>query len=1013
MTPVNINKGNTKGEQTRLPRPLNVLTPRMITGSLPLDFKVTEKGDEWLPAMVFSPPHLRMKEREPLLSPTLENREIDRLIADSPERKKVLRSTVLSTEATPFASMFEDSDQRFNQQSEAMLGDESDVLSSRFKANAADASYDFNEYILLRHPNDSLPTNTLGNGQKHLFPSDPQFQLLLNEAEKGIANFVEYVSLGFRKLPQMDILTASLRQTLYSWWFQVCAMRAYNQLLRYSQSEIKKQFSVSSSAEYYGQCLFYFLGSFNKKDAENFFSSNGDSTKISLLATASYWEEVFDGVFKEYFDLNGIPLVDPSVPDGEYPFDPYPADEVLFGLQVVNRQSWHLLGYGRGELVKTIPLGPKESQKVSVKIQTRKKMTRSSENSSSFETSADSSTTSKDTSEVVSEASEKMNMHAEAEISGGYGPFVQAKVSGGLAQDTATSSKDTKTRLNELMQKTASKMKRDTKVTVSSEIEQTFEETRSSELVNPNDEIAITYLYHQLQQRFWVSTEIAEVYSVVFVPEPIPAWDDITEDWLREHGDIIAGALLNPDFGPVLAAICKEPADLEYSDSTIFKLAVDAGIAAAGSYKNFTGGGEMPDLLASGQQAYERHYERENALKMEQARRTHQKNRLLVHIRRNILHYMRAIWSSEDYDQKMQRYSRMRVPTEWTFVPNGANSNPFEAEGVFMPVAESVRPLTEVINPIGPIGYLFNCAIYQLRDNPKLANLHQALAYLRSAYQRFEVAVTSSNPGLTVRQAVCYEPRSFSANYTLLYREQRGKWLVKTSIPDEMDWPVVNSLSNGILDILGFRIWLDGNPADGDTLDIRVKATGNLEDPHLRLIQMQNPLPASADEPLFFTKKLLQEMADIMPELSPSQGLIGWDELPEEEKSAFRENYHHYLMLRDTGRLVTLDTTNLVLDLEISQTPALEPFKRLHRYIDVKKEYEELKRRQLENQRRTELLNKSLLGDPEIERVSVISDSINKDLVAVLDQMDEMDTDTDPTGPNSDSITDENTEPNE
>jgi hypothetical protein len=90
-------------------------------------------------------------------------------------------------------------------------------------------------------------------------------------------------------------------------------------------------------------------------------------------------------------------------------------------------------------------------------------------------------------------------------------------------------------------------MKRDTKVTVSSEIEQTFEETRSSELVNPNDEIAITYLYHQLQQRFWVSTEIAEVYSVVFVPEPIPAWDDITEDWVREHGDIIAGALLDPN----------------------------------------------------------------------------------------------------------------------------------------------------------------------------------------------------------------------------------------------------------------------------------------------------------------------------------------------------------------------------------------------------------------------------------------------------------------------------------
>jgi hypothetical protein len=44
-------------------------------------------------------------------------------------------------------------------------------------------------------------------------------------------------------------------------------------------------------------------------------------------------------------------------------------------------------------------------------------------------------------------------------------------------------------------------------------------------------------------------------------------------------------------------------------------------------------------------------------------------------------------------------------------------------------------------------------------------------------------------------------------------------------------------------------------------------------------------------------------------------------------------------MLCDSGRLVTVDTANLLMDLEISQSPAREPFKRLHRYVDVMKEY--------------------------------------------------------------------------
>jgi hypothetical protein len=978
--------------RTAEPRQTLGFMPRAVSGSLPLDLISNGKEDVWQPAVVFAPPHLRKAESKSLNDWQSGGSSVEGGLTAEPAAAK-LRSSLLASESPALLSEPDPSDELFLEQSGAMLSSGSQQWNSRFGASASDASYDFNEYMMLRHPDDALP-----NGSNVLFPSDPKFQLLLNEADKAIAAFIEGVSLRYsHNRPQIYQYGIGLKPMLYSWWFQVCAMRAFNQLHRYSRSEIKEHAYNATPYEYYGQSLsYYLLSSSVRGEVDAYLAGNGNSSKLQQIVTAAFWEKVMSGVFEEYFDRNGIPQVDPYVPDGEYPFDPYPAHDVFFGLQVVNRQSWRLLGYARSELVKSIPLGPKETQKVSVKIHRRTKTTHSSEESSSYETSSDNSTTSKDTSEVVAEASQKLNMHAEAEVSGGYGPFVQAKVSGGIAQDTASSSKDTKTRLNEMMQKTASKMKRDTKVTVSSETEVTFEDSRSSELTNPNDEIAVTYLYHRLQQRYWVSTEIAEVNSVVFVPEPIPDWHAINEEWIEQHGDILAGALLDPDFGPILATICKEPANLEYSDSSKFMLAVDAGIKAAADYKGFTGGGAMPDLLASGQAAYERQYERENHLRMDQRRRAHQTERLLVHIRRNILHYMRAIWASEDYDQKMQRYSRMRVATEWSFVPSGLKKgNPLEVEGTFVPSAGSARPLTEVINPIGPIGYLFNCAIYQLRDHPKLANLNQALAYLRSTYARFAVQASASSPALTVRQAVCYEPRSFAREYTLTYRQKRGKWLIPTSHPDEMDWLVVGIMPDGSLDALGFRIWLDGTPADGDKLTVSIRITGDLEDPHLRMLRMQYPLPAAEEEASFFTPKLLREMADVLPELSLGYDPAEWSNLDTGQQGAYRSLYHQFLMMRESGRLVTLDTANLVLDLEISQSPALEPFKRLHRYIDVKKEYEEYRRRALDNERRARLLDKAILGDPDIERIALITDAISKDQVASAEALEELDSDTD------------------
>lgn len=848
---------------------------------------------------------------------------------------------------------------------------------------ATDAFYDFDEYIFLRDIDDPyVDPNSNSSVPRVPVPTDARMARFSAAARTGVEFFVDHAARNARALPPL-LDRKRLEDDLHLWWRTVCLVRSFNALARYNRTKLRANriqgITGLSPEDYYGYSLYFWLLNRALPQATGYFDGGTHFTLLGKLVKPEFWEEAVDGVFADSFQ--GIPASDEISPVDEYPFDPFPVNEVLFGLQVIHRQSWRLLGHGRGELVKSIPLGPRETQKVSVKVTTRTKLQRSSEESSSFETSSESSTSSKDTAEVVAEASEKLNRHAEAEVSGGYGPFVQAKVSAGIAEDLASSSRQTKSRLNEVMQKTAGRMKRDTRVTVSTEKEETYEVSRASELVNPNDEIAVTYLYHRLQQRYWVSTAIAEVHSVVFVPEALPDPDDITEAWISVHAGAISTGLLDQGFAGILNTLRKEPSGMPYRSSTSFERGASAAVAATTDFKNYVGQGTMPDFLESGQRYNERELSRRNAHESDVARRNHQAIALIAHIRRNILHYMRAIWSREDFDQRMQRYARLRVPTTWRFIPRAAAPSgsppptPLQAEGFFTPDDGSAKPLTQVIDPIGPIGYLFNCAIYRLRDDNRLANTHQALAYLRANYVRFAVSCTpSAGAGVTVRQAVAFAPTTFSSDYELVYFASSRMW--KLSFPGvaQSAWRDLAPLPGGAVDVLGIRIWLEGTPADQARLAVSVRVTSEPEDPHVRMLRMQSPLPTAADEPGLFTGELLSRIRDVVAAVRVALPADAkWGSLDAAQKAIVRNHYHEYLVLRESGRLVPLETGNVVLDLEVGTSPVLEPFKRLHRYIDVLREYEVLRKHQLENQRREALLKKGVLGDPEIEKVSVIS----------------------------------------
>jgi hypothetical protein len=236
----------------------------------------------------------------------------------------------------------------------------------------------------------------------------------MGSAADAFYDFVESAilksKLGYFGVPVSQRF--ALLNDVYGRWASICAVRAFNQLVQYAPSAIKEMWGLSPE-NFYAYSLYSRLLELAETEAVAYFDNNGNVDKLAKLLSGEFWESILSAVFDVHF--SGIPRADQNTQAIDYPFDPFPSNEILFGLQVVHRQTWTLMGYGRDELVKTIPLGPRETQKVSVKVVKRTKLNRTSEEASSFETTTESSTSSKDTSEVVSEASEKLNKHAEAE----------------------------------------------------------------------------------------------------------------------------------------------------------------------------------------------------------------------------------------------------------------------------------------------------------------------------------------------------------------------------------------------------------------------------------------------------------------------------------------------------------------------------------------------------------------------------------------------------------------------
>ncbi|HEY9261164.1 hypothetical protein [Chitinophaga sp.] len=238
-----------------------------------------------------------------------------------------------------------------------------------------------------------------------------------------------------------------------------------------------------------------------------------------------------------------------------YSFKYYAANStersVNFGLLLTYQQKWEPQNYQAGELVKTIPLSPRETRKYAKKTVVKKHRSKKEQEDNLKITKSDSSNTSRAESDIIDKASNKSTVDAsnEAKAGGTIGPIESSSTSTvKLASDASKDSQQTKKDFRESVMKAAQEYKNERKVEILTEETYESEISESGEITNPNDELTVTYLFYELQRLFKVSERLYRLRPVIMVAQEMPAPHEINNEWVLSHDWILKRSLLDDSF---------------------------------------------------------------------------------------------------------------------------------------------------------------------------------------------------------------------------------------------------------------------------------------------------------------------------------------------------------------------------------------------------------------------------------------------------------------------------------
>jgi len=239
-----------------------------------------------------------------------------------------------------------------------------------------------------------------------------------------------------------------------------------------------------------------------------------------------------------------------------YAFDVFKENSINFGIMVTYRQTWEPQQYQVGDLVKTIPLAPKEIRRYTTRAVTKKtRAVKELEDNLQTRKTEFSDTTRVD-GEIVQKAQEKTNFNLTAnETFGGDGFSVSAgqSVGGNSSKESARVKKE----VRESVLKSAQEYRQQHRMEIDTSESMETEETTFHEIQNPNDELAVTYLFYELQRTYKISEKIHKLTPVILVANEVPAPHEIDDAWLVQHDWILRRVILDDSFRPALEYLTK------------------------------------------------------------------------------------------------------------------------------------------------------------------------------------------------------------------------------------------------------------------------------------------------------------------------------------------------------------------------------------------------------------------------------------------------------------------------
>jgi hypothetical protein len=233
---------------------------------------------------------------------------------------------------------------------------------------------------------------------------------------------------------------------------------------------------------------------------------------------------------------------------------------VNFGLLITWRQIWTPLAYQAGQLVKSIPLAPKQSQKLTITRKTVKKRSQKEVENNLQVVKQETSTTNRAEQDIVDKASSSTSFSVSNSATANY-EVGSDTLTTGFKQDAAKSCEDTKKSFHEAVFKSAQEFKHEKTTEITTEETHEVESVETTEIMNPNDEIAVTFLFYELQRRYRIFERLYRVQPIVLVAQEFPQPSDIDQAWLIRYDWILRRAILDDSFLPTLNTLAQTAGD--------------------------------------------------------------------------------------------------------------------------------------------------------------------------------------------------------------------------------------------------------------------------------------------------------------------------------------------------------------------------------------------------------------------------------------------------------------------